>query len=162
MLEVQNKSDPEIKFLEKDSGIFSVTGLVPGTKYQLIVTARNNHGPSKPLYLDVETFLLPSELIAETKVKEGLSSYDQDISVVSVIVTFLSVLVTAVILLIIFLRLRSRGTLSSPIVSMTLIPKNRCEEQQHLNNSQDTENTFFTAGTQHGHHQVGYLYTLLR
>merc|ERR1719431_650651 len=105
VLEVQNKSDPEIKFLEKDSGIFSVTGLVQGTKYQLIVTARNNHGPSKPLYLDVETFLLPSELIAETKVKEGLSSYDQEISVVSVIVTFLSLLVTAVILLIIFLRL---------------------------------------------------------
>ena len=131
-----------------------MTGLVPGTKYQLVIRAKNNHGPSKPLYLDVETFLLPSELIAETKVKEDLSSEDQDSSVVPVIVTSLSVLVTAVILLIIFLRLRSRNTLSSSRVSMSLIPKNRCAEQQHFNNIHHSENTLLYAAGTHHNNQV--------
>merc|ERR1719320_1692138 len=41
LLEVQTKSGQNLKFLEEKSGIFSVTGLVPGTKYQLVIRAKN-------------------------------------------------------------------------------------------------------------------------
>ena len=112
-----------VKIVQKDSTAFKVTNLISGTKYEILVTAENKQGSSKPVNFSVETFLLPSELIAETKVKKVKSGDDQTTYVVQVTVTCVSILVMAVILLIIFLRLRTRNSMTSPVVSMTLLHK---------------------------------------
>ena len=87
-----------MKVVEIDSRTFSLRSLAPGTKYE----------SSKQLYLDVETFLLPSELIAETKVKEDSLSDDQTNSVFQVIITGFTMIVITVVLVKIFLRLRTK------------------------------------------------------
>jgi hypothetical protein len=122
----------KVKVVEKDSGTFAVSSLVPGTKYEIKVTTKNKQGSSKPVYLAVETFLLPSELIAETKVKKDNSSDDQHIFVVQVTVTCFSMLVMAVMLVIIFLRLRTRNNIESPVVKMTLLHKKHSTEHETL------------------------------
>ena len=94
--------------------------------------AKSKHGSSKPLYLNVEFFLLPSELIAETKVKEDSLSGDQTNSVFQVTITGFIMLVITVVLVMIFLRLRTRRNLSSPVVSMILVPKKNSVEHQNL------------------------------
>ena len=139
---------------EGEGRTVSVQGLDPGTKYNLRVMAKNTHGRSNPLYLQVETFLAPSELIAETKVKEDISTNDGDISAVPVIVTCLVVIVTAMILLMIFLRLRSRNPLTSPVVSMTLLHTNISTEQQNLTDNIHSQDTFHYCAQAQGNNQV--------
>ena len=119
-LKVQTIRGLKVKVVEKDSRTFSVRSLIPGTKYEIKLETKNKHGSSKPLYLEVETFLLPSELIAETKVKEDAFSDDQTNSVFQVIITMI---VITVVLVMIFFSLRTIRNISSPVVSMTLLPK---------------------------------------
>ena len=121
-----------MKVVEKDSRTFSVRSLIPGTKYEIKLEAKNKHGSSKPLYLNVETFLLSSELIAETKVKEDSLSGDKTNSVFQITITGFIMLVITVVLVMIFLRLRTRRNLSSPVVSMILVPKKNSVEHQNL------------------------------
>ena len=131
-----------MKVVEKDFRTFSVNSLVPGTKYQIKLTAKNKHGRSKPLYIDVETFLLPSELIAETKVKEEPLNDDSNISVVPVLVTCFVMIVIGVMVLMIFLRMRRRTNLASPVVSLTLLPKNTSTDHENLTANLDCEENF--------------------
>ena len=121
-----------MKVVELDSRTFSMRSLVPGTNYELKLTAKNMLGSSKPLYLDVETFLLPSELIAETKVKEDSLSDDLTNSVFQVTITGFTMLVITVVLVTIFLRLRTKSNISSPVVSMPLLHKKNSVEHQNL------------------------------
>ena len=149
LLEVHTENGVKRKVLEKDSENFSVSGLVPGTKYEIKVTAKNQHGRSKPLYLEVETFLLPSELIAETKTKEDNSSDESSSSLMPVLVTCSGLLLSAMIFMTIFLTMRSRNTMRSTVVSTTLIPKSSSTDQENLAASLDCENSFtFTADNQ--------------
>ena len=131
-LEVQTIKGLKVKVIEKDSRTFLVRSLVPGTKYEIELTAKNKHGSSKQLYLDVETFLLPSELIAETKVMKESLSDDQTNSVFQVTIAGFTILVITVVLVMIFFRLRTRTNLSSPVVSMTLLPKKNSVEHRNL------------------------------
>ena len=134
-LEVRTIGGRKMKVNEKDSRTFSVNSLVPGTKYEIKLEAKNLHGSSKPLYLDVETFLLPSELIAETKVNEDSLSEEQTSSMFQVIVTGFTMSVITVVLVVIFLKLKTRRNISSPVVSMVLLPKKKSVEQENLANN---------------------------
>ena len=153
-MEVQTSNGQKIKVLEIDNQVSFVNDLDPGTKYQVKLTAKNKHGRSKPLQLDVETFLFPSELIAETKVKEDTSIDDKNISIVPVLVTCLVVLVTAMILLLIFLIRKSRNTVTNSSVSTTLLPKCNSMEQENLTASLDCESSFLYSSDNWAHSQV--------
>jgi hypothetical protein len=106
----------------------------------------------------VETFLLPSELIAETKVKEDSLSDEQNNSVFQVIITGFTMLVITVVLVMIFLRLRTRSSISSPVVSMTLLPKKNSVEHQNLATNLSSDEPLLFTPENRTYNQVKYFF----
>ena len=123
----------QVNIQRKDFNRFEVTNLIPGTKYELKVIAKNKQGPSEALYLNVETFLLPSELIAETKVKKNTSSNERTKPYFQIVVICVSTfLVTDMLILCIILKMRKSRRLESPVVSMTLLQKEHSTQQARM------------------------------
>ena len=129
-LEVSTVHGRKVLADERPSNYLVVNNLLPGTRYNVTLTAVNKYGQSRPVSLTVETFLLPSELSAETKVKEeavaeGGVDPEGDLSVVRVAVVcgVLVLLATSLMFALLRLRKRTQNASRQSVVNVALIPK---------------------------------------
>ena len=129
-LEVSTVNGRKVLADERPSNYLVVNNLLPGTRYNVTLTAVNKYGQSRPVSLTVETFLLPSELSAETKVKEeavaeGGVDPEGDLSVVRVAVVcgVLVLLATSLMFALLRLRKRTQNASRQSVVNVALIPK---------------------------------------
>ena len=106
----------QVNIQRKDFNRFEVTNLIPGTKYELKVIAKNKQGPSEALYLNVETFLLPSELIAQTKINKNNSSEDETKPYLRVGIICVSTFLVTVMIIGLFLKMRKGRSIEGPVV----------------------------------------------
>ncbi len=96
-----------VKTLQSTWPRFQMGELQSGTTYKVNVRCENKHGRSDPLYLLVETLNEPIKQIAETKLKEENSEYNEMMAIIIGIIVSLMSMVIMIIIAVITIRLHA-------------------------------------------------------
>ena len=108
ILQVDDMTGRHVKTLQSTWPRFQMGELQSGTTYKVNVRCENKHGRSDPLYLLVETLNEPIKQIAETKLKEENSEYNEMMAIIIGVIVSLMSMVIMIIIAVITIRLHSR------------------------------------------------------
>ena len=97
-----------VKSMQSTWPKFQMGELQSGTTYKVNVRCENKHGRSDPLYLLVETLNEPIKQIAETKLKEENSEYNEMMALIIGVIVSLMSMIIMVIIAVITIRLQAR------------------------------------------------------
>ena len=97
-----------VKTMQSTWPKFQMGELQSGTTYKVNVRCENKHGRSDPLYLLVETLNEPIKQIAETKLKEENSEYNEMMALIIGVIVSLMSMIIMVIIAVITIRLQAR------------------------------------------------------
>jgi len=109
ILQVDNMAGEHVKTVQSDWPRFQLGELQSGTTYKVNVRCENKHGRSDPLYLLVETLNEPIKQIAETKLKEQNSEYNEMMAIIIGVTVSLIIMTVMMIIAVITIRLQSRN-----------------------------------------------------
>ena len=109
ILRVDTSLGNHVKTVSSSWPHFQVGELQSGTTYKVNVRCENKHGRSDPLYLLVETLNEPIKQIAETKVKEEDSEYNEKMAIIIGVIVSLVIMIVMIIIAVITIRLKRRA-----------------------------------------------------
>ena len=109
ILRVDTSLGNHVKTVSSSWPHFQIGELQSGTTYKVNVRCENKHGRSDPLYLLVETLNEPIKQIAETKVKEEDSEYNEKMAIIIGVIVSLVIMIVMIIIAGITIRLKRRA-----------------------------------------------------